>query len=468
MTVFHIFLSLNLGLTEDESYYWVWSRRLEISYYDHPPMIAYMIRLFTSIFGNNLIATRLPAVLSITITSIYIYKIINYLYQDKNKAFLGVALFNIIPVYAVLSFMPLPDLPLILFYTISLYYFIRVIYEKKPQLWYIIGITIGLGLLSKYNMFLVYPGIFFFLIYHKNERFWFKKKELYISFFLSLLFLLPVVVWNIQHNWASFAFHLYGRHQRGGGPSIKPHLFLAFMLAQFIIFSPVLFTRLFKVIPANLNKKDVKLLFFYGAPVFFIFMLASFFTKSQIHWTATAYIPFLIILVRYTNWNKFWRYIGIGAAILLTLFLYTQSFYPVVKINPPEADVTTDMHGWDKVGREVDKLYNNVIKNENNNNWFIFSNIYQITSQLTFYLPEQPYVYCLNNNLDQFDFWQDISELEGKNGIFVTQGFYKVNPDKIYNFERVELAKEIDIIRAGKGYRTFYVYKCYNFMGVKK
>lgn len=460
MSGLHLFMGTILNLTDDEAYYWEWSRHLDISYYDHPPMIAYFIRFFTSIFGNNNFAVRLVPTVIIAITSIYIYKIIMYLYEDEKKGLIGVFIFNVIPIFAVLSLMALPDLPLMLFYTMGLYYFIRLINEKEGKLWYVLGFLTGLGLLSKYNMVLVYPGIFLYLLINKSQWFWFKKKELYLSFILSLAFFIPVILWNIQHDWVSFAFQFYGRHNRG--LTLDFDLFGIFIATQLIVTSPILFIGFIKTIYKNFNNKDVKMLFFYGGPVFFIFMFTSFFTEFKLHWTALAFIPFLIIFTRYIKWNWFWKYFGVGLAIFLTLFLYTQSFYPVAKINP-EDDITTDMHGWDKVGRQVQEIYNNV----NEDRWFLFSNRYQLTSQLAFYLPEKDYVYSINNNIEQYDFWRDTEKLKGKNGLFITHTFYKIEPDKKYIFDKINLFKKIDITRAGRVYRTFYIYKCFNFKGVK-
>ncbi len=460
MTVMHAVTGTLLNLADDGAYYWVWSRHLDISYYDHPPLIAYFIRLTTTIFGNNNFAVRLVPVFCVMVTSFYIYKIIKYICNDEKKAFTGVVIYNLLPIFSLTSILVLPDLPLIMFYTMGLYYFMQIIYEKKVKLWYVLGILTGLGLLSKYNMFLVYPGIFFYLLFGAEDRYLLKKKEPYLAFIVSLLFFLPVLIWNYQHGWVSFAFHLYSRHSHS--LTVRFDLFLLFIIVQMIIVSPLIFTGFWTAIFNNYRKKDVKLLFFYGIPVFLIFMLFSFFTEFKVHWAAMSYIPFLIIFVIYNRWKRIWRYTAICLALIFSLFFYTQSFYPVLKIDP-HTDITTDFHGWDRVGREVAEIYATVDKDE----WFLFSSRYQVASQLYFYLPEENYVYSLNNKIEQYDFWQDEEEIKGKNGIFVTHSFYRVFPADKYKFKDIELVRTIDIIRAGKVYRTFYIYKCYDYRGVK-
>ena len=48
---------LPLGL--DEAYYWNWAKNLDWSYYDHPPMIAYIIAFFTNLGGDSELFVRL-------------------------------------------------------------------------------------------------------------------------------------------------------------------------------------------------------------------------------------------------------------------------------------------------------------------------------------------------------------------------------------------------------------------------
>ncbi|MEI6857911.1 glycosyltransferase family 39 protein [Psychrilyobacter sp.] len=72
ITVLRLAIGSYLNLSDDEAYYLLWSRNLGMSYYDHPPLIAYLIRLITSIFGENNFSVRFVSVGMISITSIYI------------------------------------------------------------------------------------------------------------------------------------------------------------------------------------------------------------------------------------------------------------------------------------------------------------------------------------------------------------------------------------------------------------
>jgi dolichyl-phosphate-mannose-protein mannosyltransferase len=59
-----LWLAAHMDFETDEAYYWMWSRSLAASYYDHPPMVAYLIRIGTSLFGDSILGIRSMAPLA--------------------------------------------------------------------------------------------------------------------------------------------------------------------------------------------------------------------------------------------------------------------------------------------------------------------------------------------------------------------------------------------------------------------
>lgn len=84
-TLYHVITGATLSLSDDGAYYWEWSRHLALSYYDHPPVIAYLIWASTSLFGSSPLAIRLPNIISLLLTSLVIYRLCDYLYHDKKE-----------------------------------------------------------------------------------------------------------------------------------------------------------------------------------------------------------------------------------------------------------------------------------------------------------------------------------------------------------------------------------------------
>lgn len=454
--IVRIIIAIKVNITDDEAYYYTWTNHLSYSYFDHPPMVAYFLKISTLIFGATNLAIRVPGMIVAFITSIFVYKIIYYFSKDEKKAFWGLALFQVLPIFAMGAIMTLPDSPLMLFYILSLWLFIKIIYEKKSHYWYYLGITMGLGFLSKYNMVLVYPSVFFFLLFSKEDRYWFKRKEPYLAFGISTLFYIPVILWNMNHHWSSFSFHLKDR--QSSSFSFKPKYFLRFALAQLLVASPLLFGAFWNDMGKNFKKRDVQLLGWFALPIFIIFGVSSISNPSKIHWTALAFIPMIIISSLYRTWKPMFTKFAVGFAIVLSSIIYIQALYPLI---PMDDDITNDMYGWDKTGIAVTKLL------KEDKNYFLFSNRYQTASQLSFYLPNKEYVYSINGSTEMFDFWEPEDKLIGKNGIFVTQTFYKVNPDKLYDFDKIELIDTISVYRGGKLAREYFIYKCYNYKGQK-
>ena len=127
-----------LGLTVDEAHYWVYSKFLDLSYYDHPPMIGYIIKLFTDIFGTNEFAVRLPSVLIFVIASWLFFLCVKKLFNEK-IAFIGIVLLNILPVFSFLgAVVTIPDSPLSLFWLLAFYMFINLTQSGNKNYWYII------------------------------------------------------------------------------------------------------------------------------------------------------------------------------------------------------------------------------------------------------------------------------------------------------------------------------------------
>jgi undecaprenyl-diphosphatase len=461
ITILRLVVGSYLNLSDDEAYYLLWSRNLGMSYYDHPPVIAYLIRIMTTIFGENNFSVRLVAIGCTTITSLYIYKISYYLYKDERIAGITGIIFNILPLYTFLSIMTLPDSPLILLYTMVLYYFLKVVYEKDEKAWYFIAILTGLGLLSKYNMFMVYPSIFFYLLFSRENRFWLLKKEPYVAFLISILMFTPVIYWNYSHNWGSFEFHLEGRQSKTF--RFRPTKFFQFVGGQIGVVSPILFFGIFIASIKNFKKPDVNLLFWFALPLIGIFTFSSLSNNSKVHWLACAYIPMIIVFVKYTEFNKLWR-AGIilsGSLSLLLYFLATTLIVPL----EPKKNALADMQGWNLAGERVQEIYDESTKN--GDEWFLFGERYQTSSQLAAYLPKKEYVYNLSGGTSQFDYWRDRKELIGKNGIFVATSFYNKKPEDKFLFDRAELVDTVVFKRWGRVQREYFIYKIYNYKGRK-
>jgi undecaprenyl-diphosphatase len=452
-------------------------------------MIGYIIKVFTDIFGINEFAVRLPSVIIFILTSWLLFLCVKKIFNEK-VAFIATILINILPVFSFLgAVVTIPDSPLSLFWMLSFYLFINIIETKENKYWYMLGVTVGLAFLSKYTAVMIYPSIILFLLCSKENRFWFLKKEFYLSMVISFILFLPVVIWNIQNNWASFGFQL----QHGFGKSLPEFSFTLFgrsIGAQAGYVSPFLFIFycyvMYVLIKDSFFKKQRDALFVisFSLPVLFFFNAIATFNEILPHWPAMGYL-ILTIYAAYII-NKFWDngkfrkiiYFSCGFALFLDLMVPIHCMYKVIPIEPflpqkeaekveygiPKAeivDVSNDLFGWKELSNEINKIYDTYPEK---NKPFLFTHKSYLASQIYFYTPDKR-VYCFSDKIDAYDLWQrDILNLKNKDGLFITSNMFDFrNPENIYPFSDFEEPIEVPIYRNNKLVKKFWITKCKKF-----
>ncbi|MFA6913921.1 MAG: glycosyltransferase family 39 protein, partial [Endomicrobiia bacterium] len=159
-----IFLSAVLSLHSDEAYYWLWSTNLQLSYYDHSPMIAYFIKL-TTLFSNSELAVRFSSIIATVILSVFLWKLVIKLFKNEQVASVSVILLHAMPMMFTASIIITPDTPSFLFLSIATFYVWSLIETENQNYWYLIGLFFGLSLLSKYTAILFILSLFIYCIF---------------------------------------------------------------------------------------------------------------------------------------------------------------------------------------------------------------------------------------------------------------------------------------------------------------
>ena len=198
-----IFMCSN-DLLVEEAYYWNYANHLDFSYLDHPPMVALLIKLATSILGDNEFAVRISALCCWTLTAFFSYKLTEIVYPEKG--IYAVMFLSVLPFFFVQSLIMSPDLPLMACWSAARYCLYRSLVLNESHLWYFAGIWLGLGMLSKYTIILLGFVTLVYLCTVPTARFWFKKKEPYICALIVITLFTPVIYWNATHEWSSFLF----------------------------------------------------------------------------------------------------------------------------------------------------------------------------------------------------------------------------------------------------------------------
>ena len=207
----------SLPIMDDELYYWCWSRDLQPSYFDHPPMIAYFIRLSTLIFGDSTLAIRLPGCLASTV----VLGVLGQLCRPRTI----IAWIAATPVFLPGAVLVTPDTPLLLFWALYLYWLTRTL-EKLDDpavtvtgLWWLLGgLILGCGALSKYTSVLMVPAGFVAFVY--SARTWRNWWAGYLGHgVFAGLCTLPVVYFNFIHDFAPLRFQWEHANSHGSNPA---------------------------------------------------------------------------------------------------------------------------------------------------------------------------------------------------------------------------------------------------------
>jgi dolichol-phosphate mannosyltransferase len=195
----------SVELLPEETYYWNYSRHLDIGYLDHPPMVAWLIRLGTAAFGQSQFGVRIGALCSAVIASIFIYRLTRNLLGEA-AATAALTLAQILPFFFLSGLLMTPDAPLTAAWAASLYYLERALVAGRSDAWWRAGLALGIGAISKYSIALLVPVTLVFMVWDRDSRRWWRRWEPYAAALLALAVFSPVILWNAQHDWASFAF----------------------------------------------------------------------------------------------------------------------------------------------------------------------------------------------------------------------------------------------------------------------
>lgn len=188
----------------DEAYYWMWSKYLAGGYYDHPPMVAVVIRLGTMIAGDTEFGVRLVSILLALPMSWAIYQAAAILFGSRRVAASSAILLNITLMAAVGTMIVTPDAPLLVASSLLLFALAKVLQTGRGVWWLAVGAATGCALLSKYTALFFGPAILIWLIAVPKLRHWLISPWLYLGGLVALLLFAPVILWNADHHWVSF------------------------------------------------------------------------------------------------------------------------------------------------------------------------------------------------------------------------------------------------------------------------
>jgi 4-amino-4-deoxy-L-arabinose transferase-like glycosyltransferase len=286
-----------MDLIPDEAYYWLWSRAPATGYFDHPPMIAWWIWLSTRVFGDSALGIRILPILSLFVTSIAVCGTVLELYSDRRLAVLATLWLNAMILVGLGAIFATPDPPSIMFWGLTVWALARLRQTANPSLWIIIGLFAGLGCVSKYTNLFLGPGILLWLAVDPKARRWRSSPWLLVGGLVALAVFMPVILWNAEHHWVSFAkqFARIGDGRPALGFSVD------LLLVQFALINPII--AIFAVIAVSRFWRDRKtsdvvpltFLLALTSPLLLYMLFHSIHNQVQGNWPGPAYPALAIV-----------------------------------------------------------------------------------------------------------------------------------------------------------------------------
>ena len=235
-----------IALAPQEAYYWEWARRLDLSYFDHPPLAAWTIALTTGVFGSSERALRLAAALRSAIFCAFWWLAIRRLFGAR-VALVALAGALIVPLFALGQVIVTPDAPLLSGWAMALYFTVRALDEERPR-----GSSRRGPLLGKYTGALLLPQILLALFLDPRGRRMLRTPWPWAGAALALLLFSPVIAWNVQHGLAGFAFQTEGRVAHA---SFRPLRIARFLGLQAALVTPILLVLVIEAIAQAFRRR---------------------------------------------------------------------------------------------------------------------------------------------------------------------------------------------------------------------
>lgn len=474
-------------LAEDEAHYWDWSRTLDWSYYSKGPGVAWLIALMTRLLGESEFGVRAGAALFGSIATVGVAGIAHAAFGSRRAAIASAVLFNLIPFYQVSSLLMTIDMPYVACWSLASWAAVRAIHGRSGPAWVALGACVAAGFLFKYTMAMILPGVVVAAVMEKKARRHegseSGRKEgtgwwIVLGAMVAMSGFVPVAIWNAERDWPTVR-HLLGHLGVKGGdvPTARQPWtivwFLEFVGMQAGLVGPALLLMARGLLRARREGDGPsRTLAWIGLPLVVFYVIVSLVNDAEGNWAIAGYVTLVALAGHavtggvpgpYPAWRWSWMF-GVVVAVCFARLDVMAKLPRVGRLVPVGRLMGADVRA-EAVVREMARL-----EEESGLKPFVIAQHYGRASQLAFYLPGRPVVYCssslMNGRRTQFDVWghtdlrlREVNlELTGRPAVLVggVPGQWDIA------FERVEplgaLAGEVKKDRVsfvGFGYRGF-------------
>ncbi|MDT8394926.1 MAG: glycosyltransferase family 39 protein [bacterium] len=477
-TLLRLIYAVSLPLSGDEAYFWEWARHPALCYYDHPPVAGWILWVTRHLFGDTVLAVRIVAVMTGSLVTAVVYRYtLDITGLARSAAWTGLLAMGI-PVLAGLGVLYTTDTPVLAAGTLGGYLFHRAVNRGDRKSWPLAGLCFAVLYGSKFLGVPIIAASFLYLIARPDKRPLLKTPGPYTAWGLSLLGLIPVLIWNAQNGWATFIFNFGSRH---ASSSLSPGNVFDYLVGQAAGLSPLLLVIGIPVLaragfPWRERDGDRATAGFLALVPLGGFLALSLATKVGIHWPAVG-VPFLAVSVgaALTADRKpgRWFFGTLALAWIMTALLFAVPLaakllpadweYPrAERINTGQLRKMVDDPG--QVGAQIDAELA-ALKGEKDA--FAFTRSYALSSLAAFYIPSHPQVTVLGEGSvhgRNHRYWFDPARHVGLNALYVS---YRPAEKEVPFVERFFERSEVVSDSAGSGEIPLTVIRGYGYNGTR-
>ena len=378
-------------LFDDEAYYWVYAQFIDWGYFDHPPMIALLIKM-----GITLLPGELGVRFFIVLMGVATIGMIEKILQPNDKKLFYVLVLNtaLLQIGGILA---VPDIPLLFFTAVFFWAYQR--FEEKTNGWSALFLaqSIALLLYSKYHGVLV----ILFTLFSNIQLL--KRWYTWLVIIIAIALFLPHAYWQWQHGFPTIQFQLFERVS----PPYRFSFTTDYILGQLLITGPLTgWLLIWAALKYRTQTSTEKAMYWSVAGTFLLFLISSFRTRTEANWTAMLMVPLIVLAYPYlkqeTSLSKWlYRLLPFSLIIVLTLRVFM-----LLDIDPIKGVPKDEFHSnkdWAKAIHEKAKGFP-----------VIFTNSYQRASKYWFYTGEPSFsLNTLRYRRSQYNYWPMEQQLIG-------------------------------------------------------
>jgi len=464
-TIARLIIAGAIELGNDEVYYWTYALHLQWNYFDHPPIVGWLIRLTTAnLLLHTELFVRLGAIISSAICTLLIYNI-GTVVKNRQTGWYAALLYTA-SIYSsiIAGTFILPDSPQMVFWLWSILLLVKIVNlpvnsSQSLRLWLWFGISAGLCIMSKvHGVFIWFAVVLYAVLFNKS---WVKDKSIYLAAAVSLLIISPIIVWNIQNHFISYTYHSGRVSLFGAGLNING--FVRELAGGFFYNNPLNFLLIWSSIIAfwkerlPTNKREIRLLLCCSLPLIVVLLLVSLFRDTLPHWSGPAYSCLIILAavrlasVAENKISSVRTFLKSSLAFIIILSIAgigVINFFPGTLspkksgVNMGDGDFTLDMYGWRETGVKIDSVYkSDITQNIMPVNSSVIVNKWFPAAHIDFYIAaktsQQTYASGTLFDLHYYH-WLNQYKKPLKNG----DAAYFIMPSNLYKPEYLEQLKQ--------------------------